>query len=75
MHTIPYIYSGAISDESIEKVYAGEKQAKIIKVENNKRFWYAISGKKDVKVKQEMKDGTKKTIEEIDEEMLKYWNK
>ncbi|NMH68270.1 hypothetical protein HF072_05700 [Bacillus sp. RO3] len=69
----PYIYSGAINDPSIKQVYAGEEQAKIIEVEEDKRFWYAISHEKDVEVKMIMADGTKEVIEEIDEEMLKEW--
>jgi len=69
----PYIYSGAISDEAIKEVYAGQEQAKIIQVKGNKRFWYAISNNKDVSVKFINEDGTEEFIEKIDEEMLKDW--
>lgn len=75
MHQTPYIYSGPISDNSITKVYAGEEPAKIITVEGEKRFWYALSNVKDVEVKVEKKDGTLEIIEEIDQEMLKDWDK
>jgi hypothetical protein len=75
MHEPPYIYSGAISDNSISEVYAGNNKAKIITVQGNKRFWYAISDQKDVEVKFIKKDGTQEIIEEIDEEFLKNWNK
>jgi hypothetical protein len=73
MHQEPYIYSGAISDSSIKDVFAGKEKAKIIEVEDDKRFWYAISGEKDVEVKMVMKDGTQNVIDEIDDEMLKEW--
>jgi hypothetical protein len=73
MHQVPYIYSGAISDNSISEVYAGDLSAKIIDVEGNKRFWYAISNVKDVEVKFVREDGTEETMEEIDEEVLKDW--
>ncbi|MGD6969012.1 hypothetical protein ACQCVP_21565 [Rossellomorea vietnamensis] len=73
MHEEPYIYSGAISDNSIKEVYAGQMQAKIIQIEEDKRFWYVISREKDVEVKMVMADGTEKIVEEIDEEMLKEW--
>lgn len=73
MNKVPYIYSGAISDEMIKEVYVGKEQAKIIHVKGNKRFWYAISNYKDVAVKYVKEDGTEELIEEIDEEMLKDW--
>ncbi|MDX8363492.1 hypothetical protein [Cytobacillus sp. IB215316] len=75
MHQVPYIYSGAINDVSIEEVYAGKEKAKIVDVEGDKRFWYAISNEKDVDVKINMEDGTQEVIAEIDEEMLKGWKK
>jgi hypothetical protein len=68
MHQQPYIYSGAISDKSITKVYAGEEQAKIILVEDNKRFWFAISPILDVDVFYYKEDGTKEKIEQINHE-------
>ena len=74
MHNFPFIYSGAISDSTIEKVYAGEFQAEIIKVKDDKRFWYAISNEYDVEVKMVMQDGTQQVVDEVDEEMLKNWN-
>lgn len=55
MKNIPYIYSGAISDNSIKEVYVGQEQAKIIDVVGGKRFWYAISSEKDAEVKMESK--------------------
>jgi len=73
MNNVPYIYSGAISDETIKEVYAGKEQAKIVHVKGNKRFWYAISNNKDVTVKYVKKDGTEELIEEIDVAMLKDW--
>ncbi len=75
MHQIPYIYSGAISDNDIKEIYAGGEKAKIIDVEGNKRFWYAISPSKEVEVKFVGKDGTEEIVESIDEEMLKDWEK
>ncbi|MGG3738953.1 hypothetical protein [Aeribacillus pallidus] len=66
MHQTPYIYSGPISDNSIIEVYAGEEPAKIITVEGEKRFWYAISPVKNVEVMIVKEDGTKEIIEEID---------
>ncbi|WP_229593741.1 hypothetical protein [Rossellomorea vietnamensis] len=70
MHQEPYIYSGAISDSSIKEVFAGRKKAKIIAVEGDKRFWYAISDSKDVEVKIVKEDGAQEVIEELDDEML-----
>ncbi|MGN7402029.1 hypothetical protein ACTHO0_19435 [Cytobacillus praedii] len=75
MHEIPYIYSGAISDNSINEIYAGREKAKIIDVEGNKRFWFAISPSKEVQVKLVRKNGTEEIVESIDEEMLKEWGK
>jgi hypothetical protein len=68
MNQAPFIYSGAISDNSIAEVYAGDEPAKIIDVEEGKRFWYAISPTEDVKVMMVKKDGTKEIVEEIDYE-------
>lgn len=70
MNQPPYIYSGAISDNSITKVYAGNQSAKIIQVEEDKRFWYAISSIKDVKVKMVKEDGSEEFMEEINYEEL-----
>ncbi|MFJ7684574.1 hypothetical protein [Peribacillus butanolivorans] len=75
MNQVPYIYSGAISDNSISEIYAGDEPAKIIKVEGDKRFWYAISDVKDIEVKVVKKDGAEEIIEEIDQELLKEWDK
>lgn len=71
MNKVPYIYSGAIKDGSIKEIYAGQAKAKIIDVENDKRFWYAISNEKDVDVKYVKEDGTQEIINEID----KGWKK
>lgn len=70
MNQAPFIYSGAISNNSITAVYAGDEPAKIIDVEDDKRFWYAISAVKDVKVKVVQEDGSEEVIEEISEEEL-----
>ncbi|MYL71563.1 hypothetical protein GLW00_11900 [Halobacillus litoralis] len=70
MNQAPYIYSGAISDNSITEVYAGEESANIINVEDDKRFWYVISPIKDVKVKVVKKDDSEEFIEEINQEEL-----
>jgi hypothetical protein len=70
MNKEPYIYSGTISDNSNAEVYAGDEPAKIINVEYDKWFWYAISPIKDVKVKTVKEDGTKEIIEEINHEEL-----
>ncbi|SOC44470.1 hypothetical protein [Ureibacillus acetophenoni] len=75
MHEIPYIYSGAISDNDIKEINAGGEKAKIIDVEGNKRFWYAISPAKEVQVKFVRKDGTEEIVESMDAEMLKDWKK
>ncbi|MGV3465183.1 MAG: hypothetical protein ACO1OT_07815 [Heyndrickxia sp.] len=67
----PYIYSGTIRDNSIVKVYAGSELAKIIKIEGDKRFWYAISPIKVVKVTQVKENGNEEIIQEINYEDLK----
>ncbi|MED3575045.1 hypothetical protein, partial [Cytobacillus praedii] len=63
MDDIPYIYSGAISDSSIEEIYAGREKALIIDVEGNKRFWYANSSTKEVQVKFIRNDGSEEIVE------------
>ena len=70
MNNKPYIYSGAINDNSIAEVYAGDERATIIDVEDEKRYWFAISPIKDVKVKMIKTDGTEEIIEEINHEEL-----
>ncbi|WP_100405593.1 hypothetical protein [Bacillus solitudinis] len=70
MNQPPYIYSGAISDSSIIEVYAGDEPAKIINIEDDKSFWYAISPIKDVIVKMVKEDGIEEIIEEINYEEL-----
>lgn len=75
MHEVPYIYSGAISDNSIKEIYAGREKAKIIDVEGNKRYWYVISPVKEAQVKFVRKDGIEEIVESVDEEMLKDWGK
>ncbi|MGM0865206.1 MAG: hypothetical protein ACQEWF_11080 [Bacillota bacterium] len=63
------------SMDEVPYIYSGKEPAKIIEVEDNKRFWYAISNTNDVAVKAVKKDGTQKVIEEVDEELLKDWDK
>lgn len=70
MKQVPYIYSGPISDNSIAEVYAGNVPANIININGDKRFWYAISPIKDVKVTTIKEDGTEEIIEEIDYEKI-----
>lgn len=65
MNQKPFIYSSTISGNSIREVYEGDEPAKIINVEEGKKFWYAISPIKDVKVMVVKEDGTKEIIEEI----------
>lgn len=65
MQQKPYIYSGAISDNTIVEVYAGNNKASIIQVEDNKRFWYVISDKKTVDVKYIKNKGSEEYIERI----------
>ncbi|GGN91471.1 hypothetical protein [Saccharibacillus kuerlensis] len=65
MNQTPFIYSGTISGNSISEVYAGNEPAEIIEVEEDKKFWYAISPIEDVKVMVVKEDGTKEIIEEI----------
>lgn len=71
MNKVPYIYSGAINDNAISEVYAGDELAKIIEVDSNKRFWYAISDAKEVQVKVVKNDGTQEVIEQIDKASIK----
>lgn len=70
MNDEPYIYSGAINDYSIAEVYAGDERATIIDVEDEKRYWFAISPIKDVKVKIVKTGGTEEIIEETNHEVL-----
>nr|WP_304219523.1 hypothetical protein [Fredinandcohnia onubensis] len=65
MNQRPYIYSGVLSDNSIIEVYAGEEQAKIITIEGDKRFWYAISPLKEVEVMIVTENGHKKILKEV----------
>lgn len=64
MNQPPFIYSGAISDRSISEVYVGNEPAKIIMVEDEKRFWYAISPTNDVEITIIKDDGSKEIMEE-----------
>ncbi|BCB04058.1 hypothetical protein [Bacillus sp. KH172YL63] len=73
MHQEPYIFSGAISDPTIQQVHVGGKQANIIDVADGKRFWYEISSEPSQEVKVTRADGSEEVLEEIDEEMLKDW--
>lgn len=66
MNPAPFIYSGTLSGDLIREVYAGDEPAKIIDVEEGKRFWYAISPIKDVEVSAVKEDGTKEIIEEFE---------
>ena len=64
MQVVPYIFSGTINDDSISKVFVGEEPAKIIEVDGDKRFWYAISHVKDAEVIRVKKDGTQEVVED-----------
>ncbi|WP_421385315.1 hypothetical protein ACOJQI_11285 [Bacillus salacetis] len=70
MDKVPYIYSGAMRDNSITEVYAGREKATIVDVEGDKRFWYVVSPAKEVKVRYVRKDGTEEIVDQLDEEML-----
>ncbi|PZX01261.1 hypothetical protein C7437_1173 [Psychrobacillus insolitus] len=70
MNQPPYIYSGEISDSSIFEVYVGDEPSKIINVEGEKRYWYAISPTKDVEISIIKEDGSKEIIKEINHEEL-----
>ncbi|MDM5335107.1 hypothetical protein QUF56_18070 [Ureibacillus composti] len=65
MNQSPFIYSGAINDRSITEVFAGDEPAKIINVDEGKRFWYAISPTNDVEVMIVKDDGSKEIVKEI----------
>lgn len=64
MNNPPYIYLGAIDDNSISEMYAGDTLATMINIEGDKRCWYALSDEKDVEVKAIKKDGTKEIVEQ-----------
>ncbi|SHG88650.1 hypothetical protein [Ornithinibacillus halophilus] len=66
----PYIFSGPLSDHSIKEVYVGEEQAKIIEVNGDKRFWYAISPVEEVDVIIVTEDGNRKILEEVENENI-----
>jgi len=66
MNQIPYIYSGTINDKSISEVLVGKEIAKIIEVEGDKRFWYAISDIKDIQVRIIKNNGTQEIMEELE---------
>ncbi|CQR48241.1 hypothetical protein BN1058_02595 [Paraliobacillus sp. PM-2] len=68
MHQPPYIYSGPISDNSITEVFVGKEPGIIMEVENDKRFWYAISPIQDNEVFYIREDGTREKIEEVEHE-------
>ncbi|MFZ3579682.1 hypothetical protein [Virgibacillus sp. DJP39] len=46
----------------------GKKEAKIIEVEGNKRFWFAVSKSKSVEVKVVENDGSEKVIKQVKRE-------
>jgi hypothetical protein len=60
---IPYLYFGAISNNSIADVFVGDQKATIITVEGDKRFWYAKIDQKDVPVKYRMDNGDERVVE------------
>ncbi|RSL29011.1 hypothetical protein D7Z54_33485 [Salibacterium salarium] len=64
----PYIYSGPISDNSISEVFVGKEKARILEVEEDKRFWYAITPIQDNEVFYKREDGAKEKIEEVKHE-------
>ncbi|MDR7856779.1 DUF4309 domain-containing protein [Tissierella sp.] len=64
MNKPPYIYFGAIDDNSISEMYAGDTLATMINIEGDKRCWYALSNVKDVEVRAIKKDGTKEIVEQ-----------
>jgi uncharacterized GH25 family protein len=66
MNHTPYIYSGAIKDKSISEVLVGEEPAKIIDVEGDKRFWYAVSDITDAQVKVIKNDGAQEIVKEFE---------
>gem|GEM_PF-2593459 len=68
MNSEPYIYSGTIDDNSIVEIYVGDELAKLLPIENDQRFWYAISPIQDVKVKAVHENGIIEMIEEINHE-------
>lgn len=65
MNRPPYIYSGPISDNFVTEVYVGGKQAKVIEIDDDKRFWYAKSPTQDAEVYYIKEDKTKEKIERI----------
>jgi len=64
MNNQPYIYSGAIKDPSIKKVLVGEVEAKIITVEDNKRFWFVLSPSEVAEVKYIKENGEMRIVPE-----------
>ncbi|WP_425449402.1 hypothetical protein [Dethiothermospora halolimnae] len=66
MNEVPYIYFGTIDDSNVSEVYVGKKAATIIKVEDKKRVWYAISDVKDRQVKVVKNDGTQEMVEQTE---------
>ncbi len=63
MNNEPYIYSGAISDNSISKVYVGDKEAKIINIDDEKKFWYSVNDSTSDKVKIIKDNGEEELLE------------
>lgn len=57
MNSKPYIYSGLLNDPSVLEVYAGDVQAEIVRIEEEKRFWYAVSSVPEVDVTFVTEDG------------------
>lgn len=59
----PYIFSGDISDNTIESVYVDGAPAEIIEVEGNKRFWYATVSDETENIKYVYNNGNEKIVE------------
>jgi hypothetical protein len=65
MHEPPYIYSGATLDQGLVEVFVGDVKAEIIIVEGEKRFWYAVSPKRDAEVTFIMDNGKEVLVEKF----------
>jgi hypothetical protein len=70
MENPPHIYSGTVSDETVEEISVGGEKADFISMQDNKRFWYAVSGQENAEVKFVKDDGTEEEVEQIDYESL-----
>jgi hypothetical protein len=64
---VPYVYSGALSDDSVAEVLVDGKKATMIHFNAHHRFWYVKVDKQFATVTYKMKNGEEVSVDRIEE--------